>query len=173
MNRMINWIVQTEAGRRIEIQLLMNLVTSSLSLPCQRLLRVPSGQSLEIFAAFTARHLASCSDEQLHRLHAKALRLGGSLRRFLIHRDDESVTRLIFQLYRNIGIFMEGRLPEKVIVRSCFFCRHYSPEICKAASMMDSGVISGLMGGGKLEFSARITEGNPGCICSLTTHSKQ
>ena len=172
MNRMINWIVQTEAGRRVEIQLLMNLVTSSLDLPGQRLLRVPSGQSLDIFAAFTAKHLASCSDEQRQRLHANALRLGRSLRRFLIHRDDESVTGLIFLLYRNIGIVMEGMFPEKVIVRSCFFCRHYSPGICSAASMMDSGVISGLMGGGKLEFSARLTEGAPCCICRLINQSK-
>lgn len=170
MNRTIQWLLQTEIGRRIEIQLLMNLVTFTLRLPNQSILLKPSSKALDIFAAFTAKHLASCNNEQQQQLHAKSLRLGAMLRRCLTNRNNEALTSLTFLLYRNIGISMEGCFPGKVIIRKCHFCHHYSPQICSIASLMDSGVISGLFGDGKLVFSERMTEGHHNCICELSHH---
>ena len=167
MNSVVHWILKTELGRRIEIQVLMNLVTSSLHLPCHNLLCMPSDKSLDIFAAFTAERLESCNHEQKQMLHAKALRLGRRLRLCLIHRDNEALESLIFLLYRNIGIKMEGHFPGKVIVSKCHFCNHYSPHICNVASLMDSGVICGVFGGGIFEFYERITEGNSHCLYEL------
>lgn len=169
MNRIIHWAVQTEIGRRVEIQVLMNLVTSSLGLPGQKCLGIPSVQSLEMFAALTAKHLASATDDQQRMLHAKALALGGRLRKCLFRRDNRSVAEVIFLLYKNIGITMTGHFPGSVNVPRCYFCGYYSPKICKLVSLMDSGVISGLMGGGTLVFTARMTEGKPACLCELTS----
>ena len=167
MNSLICLILQTELGRRLELQLLMHLVTSSLHLPRRCLLFMPSTRSLDVFAAFTAQQLELCSDAQRQTLHVKAFRLGTRLRQCLSHRDSEALTSLIFLLYRNIGIYMEGHFPGQVTVRSCHFCHHYSPQICQIASLMDSGVICGLFGGGRLEFTQRITEGCPTCHCEL------
>lgn len=171
MNSIIKRLLRTEMGRRIEIQTLMQLVTSSLGLPRQNLLFMPSAQSLERFAAFTAEHLVSCNEEQQQRLHTKALSLGKRLRQCLTRRDDEALSELTFQLYQNIGIQMEGRFPEEVIVRRCYFCQHYSPQICSLASLMDDGIICGLFGGGRLVFSERITEGKDKCRCVIKAPS--
>lgn len=168
MNSFIHRLLCTEPGRRIELQTLMQLVTSSLGLPRRNLLFMPSAQSLDVFATLTAHHLATCSPEQQQRLHARALGLGKRLRQCLTHRDDEALTSLTFLLYRNIGIQMEGGFPGQVCVRRCHFCRYYSPQICRLASLMDDGVISGLFGGGRLVFHERITESKRSCRCELT-----
>ncbi len=167
MNRIISWLLHTEIGRRIEIQMLMNLVTSSLGLQGRNVLGLPSAQSLDIFAAFTSEQLEKSSNEQRQKLHHKAFKLGTMLRRCLIRRDNETLTSMVFLLYSNIGIQMEGHFPEEVMVRCCHFSRHYSPQICSIASLMDSGVIGGLFGGGRLGFSERITEGKLRCRCKM------
>lgn len=167
MNNIISRILLTEVGRRLELQTLMQLVTSSLGLPSQNLLFRPSAQSLDAFAAFTTHHLADSSTEQQQRLHARALRLGRLLRRCLTHRGDEALTSLTFLLYRNIGIQMEGHFPGQVTISRCHFCRHYSPQICSLASLMDDGVICGLFGQGHLLFHQRLTEGHNSCQCEL------
>lgn len=167
MNRIILWVLQTEIGRRTEIQILMNLVTSALRLPGRNLLFMSSGKALDAFAAFTAKNLERCEEEQRQRLSEKAFRLGTKLRLCLSNRSDEALTKMTFLLYRNIGIDMQGLFPGKVTVPQCHFSSCYSPQICRIASVMDAGVICGLFGKGKLEFSERITEGNAHCICKL------
>ncbi len=145
------------------MQMLMNVVTSSLRLPRQNLLFMPSAKALDTFALFTADNLSQCSEEQQHTLHAKAFRLGNTLRSILTDRNFEALTQLTFLLYRNIGIQMSGQLPGTVCVHCCHFSRHYSPRLCAIASMMDSGVISGLFGGMNFTFTQRLTEGAPHC----------
>ena len=154
------------------MQVLMHLVTYSLQLPKRNLLLMSSGQALDDFASFTAKHLESCDDGGRQVLSAGAYRLGKRLRLFLTDRSKEALSRMTFLLYRNIGIDMEGQLPGKVIVRKCHFCRYYSPRICRIASLMDAGVICGLFGGGSLVFTERITEGKTNCMCELCKESE-
>lgn len=172
MNSIVLRALQTETGRRIELQLLMNLVSSSLHLPKRNLLMMSGGRALDIFAALTAEHLEGCDDLQRLRLADNAYRLGRKLRLMLTDRSDEALTRMTFQLYRNIGIDMDGSLPGTVQVSTCHFCRFYTPHICSVASLMDAGVVSGLFGGGRLEFTQRISEGYSHCICRLDTGSE-
>lgn len=167
MNSILLWLLSTELGRRAEMQILMNLVTSSLRLPTVSLLCMPSGKALEVFASFTAKHLQQCSDERQQTLSNNAFRLGTMLRRCLTDRSDDALTQLVFLLYRNIGIEMNGQLPGKVCVCRCHFITHYSPHICSLASLMDSGVVCGVFGGGKFTFSERMTEGKEMCCCEL------
>lgn len=167
MNSILAFLFGTELGRRAEIQILMNLVTSSLRLPKESLLCMPSSKALEAFAAFTAKHLQQCSDEQQQRLYSNAFRLGTILRRCLTDRSDDALTKLVFLLYRNIGIEMNGQLPGKVCVCRCFFSKHYSPCICDVASMMDAGVVCGVFGGGEFGFSERMSEGKEMCWCEM------
>lgn len=163
MNKLVLWFLATEVGRRFQMQLLMNIVTSALRQPKQNLLFMPSAKALDVFASFTASSLSQCDEEQLQTLHTKAFHLGNILRHFLTDRSADALTQLTFRLYRNIGIKMSGQLPGTVCVHSCHFSRHYSPRLCAIASMMDSGVINGLFNGMHITFTQRLTEGAPHC----------
>jgi len=69
----------------------------------------------------------------------------------------------VFWLYRGIGIAVSGELPGKITLPGCFFSDYYTPSVCALMSNMDSGVVGGVMGGGRLFFSERITEGRSCC----------
>lgn len=167
MSSAIIWFFSTRLGKAIELQALVHLVTSSLSLPPKCLFFMPHDKTLDTFARLTAEHLPHATAEQQKLLSAKAYRLGRLLRRFLFDRSDENLHRLVFRLYRGIGIDMSGLLPGDVIVTHCYFSHHYSPAICAIASLMDAGVICGLYGGGDFHFTERITEGHNTCRCCL------
>ena len=83
MNKLMLWFLATEVGRRFQMQLLMNIVTSTLRMPRKNLLFMPSAKALDAFASFTANSLSQCNEEQQQTLHTKAFRLGKNLRRFL------------------------------------------------------------------------------------------
>lgn len=167
MNSLVCWFISTRLGRSIELQALTHLVTSSLSLHSKCVLFMSPDKALETFASLTAEHLPHTTLEQQKHLSDNAYRLGHLLRRVLSDRSDKALCSLVFRLYQSIGIKMSGSLPGDVIVTRCYFCRHYSPTICAIASMMDSGVICGLYGGGTFHFSQRITEGYNVCRCCL------
>ena len=165
MSSLVIWFFSTRLGKSIELQALMNLVTSSLSLPSKNVLFVPHAKALDTFARQTAEHLPHATPEQKKLLSDKAYRLGHLLRSFLLNRSNDTLTRLVFCLYHNIGIEMNGLLPGDVIVSRCYFRRYYSSAVCATASLMDAGVICGLYGGGDFRFSQRITEGHDVCRC--------
>ena len=119
-------------------------------------------QALRDYAAYSARCLMRCKADP-GRIYREAYRTGEQVRRLTGFTEKEDLERLVFYLYRNIGILMDGRLPGEVTVSSCFFSRFYTPEQCALMSYMDSGIIAGILGGGKLEFTERITEGCGGC----------
>ena len=90
-------------------------------------------------------------------------RTGERVRRLTGFTEKADLERLVFYLYRNIGLLMDGHLPGEIKVSSCYFSRFYTPEQCALMSYMDSGIIAGILGGGKIEFTERITEGCGGC----------
>ncbi len=173
MNRIILYLLKTELGRRIELQVLINLVASSLGLRGERLLMMRSGKALDVFTRYTVAHLPECGDAQLEILNRKASRLGTFLRRMLTDRSAEALMRVVIQLYRNIGIEMEGVFPDEVSVVRCHFCTYYDSCICRVASCIDSGVIAGLYNSGPLCFTQRMTEGKDKCCCYLTNRVKR
>jgi len=106
-------------------------------------------------------HSTQSDDKRLFRA---AYLTGRRVRRLTGFTQSEDISRLTFWLYRNIRIAMTGTIPGKIMVRGCYFSRYYSPEDCRKMSCVDSGIISGLCGGGRLIFTKRITEG-----CTLCT----
>ena len=94
--------------------------------------------------------------------------MGRRLRRLTDFTDSRDAERLIFYLYRNLQIDMDGHLPGEITVRKCYFSGFYAPEQCALMSSVDSGVMSGLLGGGTLTFSKRITEGHKTCASCFT-----
>lgn len=167
MNSIILYLLQTELGRRIELQILLNLVASSLGLPKERVLTTRSANALDLFARYTATHLPGCSKAQLMRLNESAFRLGTILRCCLTDRSAQALMKVVVVLYRNIGIEMQGAFPDEVSVVRCHFCAYYTPHTCTAASSIDAGVICGLYAAPDLRFTQRITEGKDKCCCHL------
>lgn len=155
------------AARRIELQILMNTTAEAFDVTPLRILQKSPENALQAYAEFTAECMRKYGGNE-ERLFACAYRLGSRIRNITGVRDPEDIRRLVFLLYRNIGITMTGSIPGEIIVSGCYFSRIYTPEQCRLMSAMDSGVISGICGGGKLEFTERISEGCSVCRACFT-----
>jgi hypothetical protein len=102
------------------------------------------------------------------RLYRNAYQLGQKYKkRFHIRniKDAMATSRVI---YRVIGIDFQGNTQGKIIISRCFFSKIYSSEVCKIISGLDEGILAGLSGGGKLNFSHRITDGERFCRACFT-----
>ena len=151
--------------RRIQLQLLMDLTARAFGRKPLRIWTLPCGEALRTYAAYTHDHLQAEPDEALlRRMNEEAYSMGRRLRRLFRIRRQEEAERLVVQLYRNIGICLEGHIPGQLCFRKCFFSRYYTPAVCQAASALDDGIIRGLSGCGPLRFEQRITEGCPCCL---------
>lgn len=163
-------LLNSSLFRRIELQLLMNLTARALGKPSKRIWTLSNGKALRVYAQYTREYLKGHIDQHLlERMHQEAFKMGQRLRMMFHLRKSADVEQFTFALYKNIGITMNGNIPGNLCVRHCFFSRFYSPAVCLAASALDSGIISGLSGGGQLTFQQRITEG---CLCCIATFKK-
>lgn len=151
--------------RRVQLQLLMNLTARAFGRKPLRIWTRPCGEALHIYAAYTCDHLQAEPDEALlGRMNEEAYSMGRRLRQMFRIKSQEAAERLVVQLYKNIGICLEGHIPGQLCFRKCFFSRYYTPAVCQAASALDDGIIRGLSGCGPLRFEQRITEGCPCCL---------
>jgi hypothetical protein len=135
-------------------------------------------QCLRAYAQFTALEvkralgrgddLVALEDRLWHNAH----RLGKRLRTFLHLARTEDAMRLARLLYGMIGIDFQSDARGEITIQCCYFSQFYSPQVCQIISSLDEGLLAGLTGGGRLTFSARITEGAPRCrACFVTRRS--
>jgi hypothetical protein len=97
------------------------------------------------------------------RLFTEAGRLGREIARELrVSTRQEAMTAARI-LYRALEIDLRGDDQGDIVIRRCSFSRRYSPEVCRLISALDAGILSGLAGGGELEFTERLTEGADRC----------
>ena len=101
------------------------------------------------------------------RLFQNASKLGATLRRRFCVRSRDDVNRMSRVLYRILGISFEGRSDGAVIISDCAFSRFYTGRVCRLISALDAGAAAGISGGGRLEFTQRITEGHDCCRARL------
>ena len=146
----------------VQSQILLNLAARAFHAPGKSVWRRAPGEALREYAEFTVDCMrrGGAKPENLYR---EAFDLGERLRRLTGFTDAEDMERLIFYLYRNLQISMSGHLPGEITIRTCYFSGFYTPEQCALMSYADSGIISGLFGGGTLTFTGRITEGHKTC----------
>ena len=97
------------------------------------------------------------------RLFDEASRMGREIRRELGVRTPSEAMTAARVLYRSLKIDFRGGPGGDVVIRKCSFSRFYTPGACRLMSSLDAGVLSGLAGGGGLEFVERITEGSGCC----------
>jgi len=128
-----------------------------------------SGSLLEAYAQFTRKAaedvLADHPDPDVVRvrLFQSAFGLGSELRERFRICSPEDVLKMSRIIYKVLGISLEGRSNGEVTIRSCYFSRFYSGDVCRLVSALDEGAAAGLSGGGRLEFSQRMTEGHDCC----------
>ena len=161
-----------ERVRSLEIQILSDLTARAFQIPGRTLWNKPAELALRLYAAFTV----SCMDEREADpdiLYREAYAVGSRLRSLTGLSGKQDAERLVFYLYRNIGITMAGELPGEITVPECFFARFYTPRQCAVMSAVDTGIIAGICGGGRLHFTQRITEGCGMCRASFIEGRKQ
>lgn len=161
---------------RIELQLLMNLTAGAFDQKPPRIWTRPRHEALAIYAACTRDWMLNTTkapDDLQADMYRASLRMGCLLRGLTFLMNDAGHTRLIFALYKVIGIDMSGALPGELRVKNCYFSQVYTPGMCALISAMDDGIVSGIMGGGRLTFSHRLTEGCGCCRAHLTRSTKE
>lgn len=100
------------------------------------------------------------------RLYKNAYELGNKLRKDFHIKSYNDAIQCSKILYKILKIDFSANTSGEVIIRSCFFSQHYSPEVCEIISSLDEGVAAGISGG-SLVFKERITEGNSCCVAKL------
>jgi hypothetical protein len=125
-------------------------------------------RDLEAYARFTRgsadRAFGGKADLALleNRLRQEALVFGRALAASFGIRGRGQALRLIRLAYRAIGIGLRVAPDGAIVVSRCFFERAYTPETCRLIASLDEGLMAGICGGGRLEFSRRMTSGGPG-----------
>lgn len=162
-------MLESSLFKRLELQLLMNLTASAFGRKPERIWTRPHRQALETYALFTSNFLREGADEALlQRMNQKAYRIGRMLRTLFVVRSESRAHWIIIALYRNIGIHLSFEDVKNLCFHRCYFSKHYTPAVCLAASMLDDGIIRGILGqsASRLCFRQRITEG---CSCCKAT----
>ena len=152
--------------RRIQLQVLMNVTADAFQIKALRLWQKNPERALEEYAAFTKTCMENHHVESA-RMYRLAYDVGSRLRRVTGFSEKTDLQRMVFLLYRNIGITMRGELPGCVTVSACYFSRVYTPAQCEMISAMDSGIVAGIYGGGQLIFTGRLTEDCDCCTACL------
>ena len=164
-------MVNSSLFRRIELQMLMNLTARALGQKPKRIWTLSNAEALRAYAEYTCSNLQADADETMfERMNTEAYRMGRLLRQLFLISNDTSAQRLIIALYRNIGIQLSFCDSQHLCFHRCYFSSFYTPQICKAASALDSGIIRGISGlpAKHLQFSQRITEGCNCCRAQFT-----
>lgn len=165
---------------RLQMQILMDTTARGFGVKSRRIAYLPADEALRAYAEFTVQCVETCmgsrpgrdAREERHaiasRLYREAYRTGSRVRRITGLTESADTARLVFYLYRNLQITMGGQIPGEIHVADCYFSRMYTPAQCAVMSLVDSGIIAGLCGGGKLRFTERITEGCGRCTACFT-----
>lgn len=166
-NRLVKFFLEHPSGllSRLELQILL-LATAYA---CDRRGRciLFCRNPLAEYAAFTKVCIKEKGDRR--RLYQISCQLGRRIRRFTGLTRNEDLSRLIFMLYKNIGIDMSGQIPGELQVSRCAFSAFYTADECAYISAMDAGMIAGICGRGRLHFTQRITEGCKECRACFST----
>ncbi len=137
--------------------------------------RIPAGSELPFerrlaqYARFTHEESlksllsADGGKEKKDRLFQSGQAIGRRLRKKFGVSSPGDAVEAMRVLYRSLDIEIRSPAPGRLTVGRCFFSRYYSPDSCGMVSSLDDGVYAGLSGGGRLRFTARITEGSLCC----------
>lgn len=179
-NRRPEWVT------RVQMQILLDTTARGFGVRSRRIVHLPAEEALAAYAQFTvecmeklpATEISDLGQEKaerderrkvvLRRLYREAYRTGSRIRKITGVTESRDIERIVFYLYSNLRIAMSGHIPGEITVADCYFGHIYTPAQCAVMSLVDSGVIAGICGGGKLKFSGRITEGCGKCTACFS-----
>lgn len=171
-------LYQPEFVKKRRLRQLFRSTGEAFDTPPPDLNGLSLGECLSKYAVFTKE----CAENALRtgmgveaklRLFNNARRLGEDLRNEFNIKSMKEVMELSRIVYMIIGIDFDGNQDGRVLIRSCFFSSFYSAKVCGIISSLDDGLLAGLSGGGRLEFSRRITDGCERCEACLSTEVEQ
>lgn len=158
-----------------KLQDLLKLTARAFDMEPPAIKNLTLEESVEKFAQFT-RMAADIVQQQSgenqqrvkERLNDNAYLFGTRMRRLFNVKSIDDVMAVSTLLYKMLKIQFEGNRFGEIVIPQCFFSQYYSKKNCQLISSLDAGVIAGLSGGGILNFSQRITEGQSCCIAYLS-----
>jgi hypothetical protein len=127
------------------------------------------GECLEAYARYAEMAVTHATDGRLDigereaALRRNAFQVGLKFRKLFGVTTRKDVMAAARVLYRMIGIDFHGTTEGEITISRCGFGRFYSVRTCRVMASFDEGVLAGLAGDGSLEFTGRLTEGDPNC----------
>jgi hypothetical protein len=161
------------AARRAALRTLFATTAAGFGCPVPPLGGLDADALLRRYALFTRDQAeAALRDGRdllalQERLERGARRLGARLRAGLRVRTTKDAMAAARVVYGLLDIDFRGTGRGAITVRRCPFSEIYSADVCRLVSALDAGLLAGLSGGGRLEFTQRITEGAPCCLARL------
>ncbi len=152
---------------------LLRRTAQAFGVPAPKIAGQSYGACLRTFATFTAWRVEagpaseSSAREVRARLRADARVLGRDIGRALHVRTRAEGMQAARVVYRMLGIDFRGESDGTIVIRRCGFSDIYTPRACALVSGLDEGLLAGLLGEGRLEFSSRITEGCDRCAATF------
>jgi hypothetical protein len=124
------------------------------------------------FGLFTAEYAQESiclghENEVQERLYLGARQIGQNIRAQLHIRTLAEVMQACEVIYKALKIEFRGDSQGQICIRRCFFRGFYTSDVCRVISGLDAGLLAGLSGDLKLQFSQRITEGKDCCRARL------
>jgi hypothetical protein len=159
--------------RRAALRALFATTAAGFGCPVPPLDGLDADALLRRYAQFTREQAeAALRDGQdlpalSDRLECGARTLGARLRSGLRLRTTEDAMAAARMLYGLLDIDLRGTRDGDITVRRCAFSDTYSAEVCRLVGALDFGLLAGLAGADRLEFTQRITEGAPCCLARL------
>lgn len=155
--------------RKRELLSLFELTAEAFEAPLPALKGKTFDEMLGAYARWTNEQAARTAEDESRaaaaraRLRDLAFAYGGRIRKRLGLRTRRQAARAGRLLYRLIRIDFQETEAGEILVRRCYFSRIYAPQTCALMAGLDEGILAGLSGGGRLEFSSRITENDLAC----------
>jgi hypothetical protein len=160
-------------ARRAALRALFATTAAGFGCPVPPLGGLDADALLRRYARFTSeqaeaalrdgRDLPALQDLLERGTHALGTRLRAGLR-LRTTEDAMAAARMVYGL---LDIDLRGTGHGEITVRRCPFSEVYSADVCRLVGALDSGLLAGLSGGDRLEFTQRITEGAPCCLARL------
>ncbi|HEY6706668.1 MAG TPA: hypothetical protein VJB61_03630 [Actinomycetota bacterium] len=160
-------------ARRAALRALFATTAAGFGCPVPPLEGLDADALLRRYARFTRDQAEAAlrDGRDLPALHDRLERgahvLGGRLRAGLHLRTTEDAMAAARMLYGLLDIDLRGTRDGEITIGRCAFSDTYSAEVCRLVGALDSGLLAGLSGAGRLEFTQRITEGAPCCLARL------
>ncbi len=154
--------------RRIGIRRLFRLTAGAFGAPVPPIAARSNARLLRDYAAFTrdeaARLAARPGDAEGVRaaLRSQAMVMGVDLRRAFGVRNLGDGEVLLGIVYRAIGVELNAEGGAVTVLR-CGFAPFYDEAACRIISALDEGLMAGILGEGRLEFTERLTAGHGRC----------